>query len=48
MRPPPGLVPGHRQWEGRTLPTLPTEGPRPPAISMAWLSMRKAVISFQS
>ena len=48
MRPQPGSVPGHGQREGRMLPTLPTEGPRPPAISMAWLSMRKAVMSFQS
>lgn len=40
-------VPGCGKQEGRKLLTLPTEGPRPPAISMAWLSMRKAVISFQ-
>lgn len=43
-----GSMPSRGQREGRMLPTLPTEGPRPPVISMAWLSMRKAMMSFQS
>lgn len=36
-----------QQQEGTTLPTLSTVGPSPPAISMSWLSIRKAVMSFQ-
>lgn len=40
-------------WEGSAfgcqfVPTFPTEGPRPPVISIAYLFIRNSVISFQS
>lgn len=43
-----GFMPSLGQQEGRALPTLPTVGPRPPATSMPWFFIRKAVMSFQS